>query len=104
MKEDVESIALEEFKRQWPSGDEGRMAARLLRRYLVTRMIHSAKAAKCTELRSQAEAASSKLFAALLFDFEELGKTETTPKTIKVSPALNRFQNQPGKTEASEKK
>jgi hypothetical protein len=87
-------LTLDELVDEWPKDESGRMAARLIKRYFVTRLIDQSTGAECIHERAQAEASANKILALILKDINALGKSapEKKPITPTLKPLL---RNQP---------
>jgi len=91
-----EPITLDEMRSLWPQTEDGRLCARLLNRFGVTKLIESALGGECTVERSQAEAGANKALAAACKDFLALSVPPTVKPDRKPMTKLHRFDSNPG--------
>lgn len=88
----IEPLNLDQLREQWPDSEDGRLAARLAKRFLLTKLIESAAGAECTADRSQAESGGSKAIAIISKDFGSLLSDAPKREPRKPIAPLHRFQ------------
>lgn len=88
----LETLTLHEMREAWPRNEDGRMCARLLKRYGLTLLIESTAGAECTEHRAQAEAGASKAIARIVKDFGTLTVELSEAPVMTPLATLRKFQ------------
>lgn len=97
-------LSLEELKAQWPTSEDAQLCARLVTRFLNSKMIETAEGADANPLSAQADAAVNKAHAALVKQFGKIAfLQEAKPDRPKVKP-LRRFAGKQQEQNQSETK
>lgn len=84
-------LTLQELYAQWPKGDEGHLAAGLMRRYFFSLLVDSSLGAECNAVTAQSEAGASKTIAKVVSDIAKLGDEPAEPPKPFKMQKLHRF-------------
>lgn len=86
----IERAGLKLLQEFWPKTEDGRLCARLLQRYMFTRLVDTARGAECNPITAPSEAGANKAHAQLVEDFSTLATEQPPAPTVTKLPTLHR--------------